>query len=210
MWAKVKADQVIEIFSGAKAVTDNNGTQHPASIFSNWSKAELANIGFYPVTLATPADNRFYRNGAASYSFSNGVVTETMSSTAHEIADVTVTDEEGNVVNDSEGNPTIQTGLISQYKMDIDKRAYDLLQPSDWMVVREMEAGVSVPDAWSTYRAGVRTKAAEMKTAVSAVTSVGALKDLHVVYTQVTAEDNTVSTTIASGILYNFGEPPTE
>ena len=53
-------------------------------------------------------------------------------------------------------------------------------------------------------------KAAEMKTAVSAVTSVGALKDLHIVYTQVTAEDNTVSTTIASGILYNFGEPPTE
>jgi hypothetical protein len=158
MWAKVKADQVIEIFSGAKAVTDNNGTQHPASIFSNWSKAELANIGFYPVTQATPADN--------------------------------------------EGNPTIQTGLISQYKMDIDKRAYDLLQPSDWMVVREMEAGVSVPDAWSTYRAGVRTKAAEMKTAVSAVTSVGALKDLHIVYD----EDNS----IASGILYNFGEPPTE
>ena len=202
MWAKVKADQVIEIFSGAKAVTDNNGTQHPASIFSNWSKAELANIGFYPVTQATPADNRFYRNGAASYSFSNGVVTETISSTAHEIADVTVTDEEG--------NPTIQTGLISQYKMDIDKRAYDLLQPSDWMVVREMETGVSVPDAWSTYRAGVRTKAAEMKTAVSAVTSVGGLKDLHIVYAQVTAEDNTVSTTIASGILYNFGEPPTE
>jgi len=73
-----------------------------------------------------------------------------------------------------------------------------------------MESGVSVPDAWSTYRTSVRTKAAEMKTAVSAVTSVGELKDLHVVYTQVTAEDNTVSTTIASGILYNFGEPPTE
>ena len=86
--------------------------------------------------------------------------------------------------------------------MDIDNRAYDLLQPSDWMVVREMETGVSVPDAWSTYRAGVRTKAAEMKTAVSAVTSVGALKDLHIVYN----EDNS----IASGILYNFGEPPTE
>ena len=86
--------------------------------------------------------------------------------------------------------------------MDIDKRAYDLLQPSDWMVGREMEAGVSVPDAWATYRAGVRTKAAEMKTAVSAVTAGGALKDVHIVED----EDNS----IASGILYNFGEPPTE
>ena len=179
MWAKVKADQVIEVFNGAKAVTDNNGIQHPASIFSNWSKEKLASIGYYPVTHATRNDSRFYKSGAASYSFSNGVVTETISSTAHDI-----------------------NNLITQYKMDIDKRAYDSLQPSDWMVVREMETGVSVPDAWSTYRAGVRTKAEEMKTAVSAVTSVGALKDLHIVYDE--------DSSIASGILYNFGEPPTE
>jgi len=125
-----------------------------------------------------------------------------MSLTPHEIADVTVTDENGKVVNDEEGNPTIQTGLITQYKMDIDKRAYDLLQPSDWMAVRQYETGVSMTDDWKTYRAGVRTKAAEMKTAVSAVTSVGALKDLHVVYDE--------NNSIASGILYNFGEPPTE
>ena len=94
------------------------------------------------------------------------------------------------------------TGLITQYKMDIDNQAYNMLQPSDWMVVREMETSVAVPSEWSTYRAGVRTKAAEMKTAVSAVTSVGALKDLHVVYDT----DNS----IASGILYNFGKPPSE
>ena len=202
MWAKVKADQVIEIFSGAKAVTDNNGTQHPASIFSNWSKEKLASIGYYPVTQATPSDNRFYKNGAASYSFSNGVVTETISSTAHELADVTVTDSDNKVMKNLDGTTMMTTGLITQYKMDIDNQAYNLLQPSDWMAVRQYETGVSITDDWKTYRAGVRTKAAEMKTAVSAVTSVGALKDLHVVYD----EDNS----IASGILYNFGEPPSE
>ena len=63
MWAKVKADQVIEVFNGAKAITDSNGVQHPSSIFSNWSKDELKNIGIYPVNKATPADNRFYRGG---------------------------------------------------------------------------------------------------------------------------------------------------
>mgnify|MGYP003313061206 CR=1 FL=1 len=62
MWAKVKADQVIEVFNGAKAITDDNGIQHPASIFSNWSKEKLASIGYYPVTQATPSDNRFYKN----------------------------------------------------------------------------------------------------------------------------------------------------
>ena len=202
MWAKVKADQVIEVFNSAKAITDSNGVQHPSSIFSNWSKDELKNIGIYPVNQATPADNRFYRNGAASYSFSNGVVTETISSTAHELADVTVTDTDNKVMKNLDGTTMMTTGLITQYKMDIDNQAYNLLQPSDWMAVRQYETGVSITDDWKTYRAGVRTKAAEMKTAVSAVTSVGALKDLHVVYD----EDNS----IASGILYNFGEPPTE
>ena len=202
MWAKVKADQVIEVFSGAKAITDSNGVQHPSSIFSNWSKDELKNIGIYAVSMATPPDNRFYKGGTPSYSFSNGKVIETINKTAHELADVTVTDADNKVMKNSNGTTMMTTGLITQYKMDIDNQAYNLLQPSDWMAVRQYETGVSITDDWKTYRAGVRTKAAEMKTAVSAVTSVGALKDLHVVYDE--------NNSIASGILYNFGEPPSE
>ena len=202
MWAKVKADQVIEVFNGAKAITDSNGVQHPSSIFSNWSKDELKNIGIYAVSMATPPDNRFYKGGTPSYSFSKDKVIETINTTSHELADVTVTDSDNKVMKNLDGTTMMTTGLITQYKMDIDNRAYNMLQPSDWMAVRQYEAGVSITDDWKTYRAGVRTKAAEMKTAVSAVTSVGALKDLHVVYDT----DNS----IASGILYNFGEPPSE
>ena len=208
MWALVKADQVIEVFGSAKAMTIN-GVQHPASIFNNWTKEELQTLGIYPVTQASPADIRFYKNGAASYSFSNGVVTETISSTSHKIADVTVTDEDGVVLKNKDGTTRFTKGLITKYKEDIDNRAYNELQSSDWMAVRQYETGVSITDAWKTYRADVRTKATEMKTAVSAVTSVGALKDLHVVYVPVTATDGTVTTTIGSGILYNFGEAPT-
>ncbi len=208
MWALVKADQVIEVFGSAKAMTIN-GVQHPASIFNNWTKGELQTLGIYPVTQASPADNRFYKNGASSYSYSDGVVTETINSTPHKIADVTVTDEDGVVLKNRDGTTMISKGLITQYKENIDNRAYNELQSSDWMAVRQYETGVSMTDAWKTYRADVRTKATEMKTAVSAVTSVGALKDLHVVYVPVTATDGTVTTTIGSGILYNFGEAPT-
>ena len=102
----------------------------------------------------------------------------------------------------SDGTTMMTTGLITQYKMDIDNQAYNILQPSDWMAVRQYETGVSITDDWKTYRAGVRTKAAEMKTAVSAVTSIGALQSLHIV--------RDADSSIASGILYNFGEPPTE
>ena len=202
MWAKVKADQVIEVFNGAKAITDSNGVQHPSSIFSNWSKDELKNIGIYAVSMATPPDSRFYKGGTPSYSFSKDKVIETINQTAHELADVTVTDEDNKVMKNSDGTTMITEGLITQYKMDIDNQAYNLLQPSDWMAVRQYETGVSITDDWKTYRAGVRTKAAEMKTAVSAVTSIGALQSLHIVYDE--------DSSIASGILYNFGEPPTE
>ena len=202
MWAKVKADQVIEVFNGAKAITDDNGVQHPSSIFSNWSKDELKNIGIYAVSMATPPDSRFYKGGTPSYSFSKDKVIETINKTARELADVTVTDADNKVIKNSDGTTMMTTGLITQYKMDIDNQAYNMLQPSDWMVVREMETSVAVPSEWSTYRAGVRTKAAEMKTAVSAVTSIGALQSLHIVHD--------ADSSIASGILYNFGEPPTE
>ena len=202
MWAKVKADQVIEVFNGAKAITDSNGVQHPSSIFSNWSKDELKNIGIYPVSMATPPDSRFYKGGTPSYSFSKDKVIETINQTAHELADVTVTDSDNKVMKNSDGTTMMTTGLITQYKMDIDNQAYNILQPSDWMAVRQYETGVSITDDWKTYRAGVRTKAAEMKTAVSAVTSIGALQSLHIV--------RDADSSIASGILYNFGEPPTE
>ena len=202
MWAKVKADQVIEVFNGAKAITDSNGVQHPSSIFSNWSKDELKNIGIYAVSMATPPDSRFYKGGTPSYSLSKDKVIETINQTAHELADVTVTDSDNKVMKNSDGTTMMTTGLITQYKMDIDNQAYNLLQPSDWMAVRQYETSVSMTDDWKTYRAGVRTKAAEMKTAVSAVTSIGALQSLHIVYDE--------DSSIASGILYNFGEPPTE
>ena len=202
MWAKVKADQVIEVFNGAKAITDSNGVQHPSSIFSNWSKDELKNIGIYAVSMATPPDSRFYKGGTPSYSFSKDKVIETINQTAHELADVTVTDSDNKVMKNSDGTTMMTTGLITQYKMDIDNQAYNILQPSDWMAVRQYETSVSMTDDWKTYRAGVRTKAAEMKTAVSAVTSIGALQSLHIV--------RDADSSIASGILYNFGEPPTE
>jgi len=125
------------------------------------------------------------------------------------MADVTVTDSDGVDFRNSDGTTMITKGLITKYKEDIDNRAYNALQSSDWMAVRQYETGVSITDDWKTYRTGVRTKANEMKAAVSATTSIGALKDLHVVSVPVTATDGTVTTTIGSGILYNFGEAPT-
>ena len=41
----------------------------------------------------------------------------------------------------------------------VQSKAYSLLLPTDWMVIREIETNVSVPDEITTYRAAVRAEA---------------------------------------------------
>lgn len=56
--------------------------------------------------------------------------------------------------------------------------AYSLLFPSDWMVVRNQETGWPVPEDWTTYRAAVRSTAAQAKTDIEATADVDALAAL--------------------------------
>jgi hypothetical protein len=52
------------------------------------------------------------------------------------------------------------TGLVND-------RAYALLQPSDWYVVRQSETGKAIPEEWNTWRATVRDAAKAKRTVVS-------------------------------------------
>ena len=55
---------------------------------------------------------------------------------------------------------------------EVDRNCNDILTPTDWMTVRQVETGVTIPDDWKTWRASVRTQAAAMKTAINAVTTI--------------------------------------
>lgn len=54
--------------------------------------------------------------------------------------------------------------------------AYSLLQPTDWVVVREMETGAAVSEEITTYRAAVRTTSAEKVTMIEASDSIDDLQ----------------------------------
>ena len=51
-------------------------------------------------------------------------------------------------------------------------RAYEFLQPTDWVVVRETETGVAASEEITTYRAAVRTTSAEKVTMIEASDSI--------------------------------------
>lgn len=70
------------------------------------------------------------------------------------------------------GVPKDLVDLKKSWVQQIDNQAYTMLLPSDWMVVRKAEGGADVPTEWSTYRAAIRSKAAEIKTALNGATDI--------------------------------------
>ena len=197
-WAIVKNNQVIEIFNGAKAVTIN-GIQYPSSIFSAWTKADLKNIGIYPTQITSTLDNRTHvGTGGVTYTINTDYVAVHYAKKAHVLEDVSVT---------TDGVSILTKGLKTRLLEQVDDNANKILTPTDWMTVRQLEAGVTIADDWKTWRASIRTQAKAMKTAISAVTTITDLPGLYVTYS--TASDGTM-TSVASGHLWHWPANPDE
>lgn len=57
----------------------------------------------------------------------------------------------------------------------VSSAAYDLLLPSDWMVVRESETGILAPQEWKDWRAAIRAEAEAKRASIASAKS---LKEL--------------------------------
>lgn len=64
----------------------------------------------------------------------------------------------------------------------IKREAYDLLAPFDWYVIRQQEAGESIPLAVANYRAAVRMAADQAEHVVTAMTDTVAILDYTVAW----------------------------
>ena len=74
--------------------------------------------------------------------------------------------------------PKDLAGLKATLTSEVNKQAYSLLAPSDWLVTRAVEQGGSVPAAWATWRQEIRTQAQTQAAAIAAVTTVESLEAL--------------------------------
>ena len=59
---------------------------------------------------------------------------------------------------------SVKTWAISQ----VNSTAYSILFPTDWMVVKAFETSTPVPHSWNTWRASIRTTAANAVSAIEA------------------------------------------
>ncbi len=159
MWALVESGSVSKTFTRPKQITLGD-IQYPSNIFTLWTSSELEAIGIYEVVIDNTnyKDPKYYINTDQSFAFGSGRVTATYgTATAIDL-----------------------DNLKTSHCKAIDSQAYGLLQPNDWMVVRNAESSKAIPSDWLDYRVAVRTAASSMKTKINAVANVDALAALYV------------------------------
>ena len=186
MFAIVESGSITSMPKGNKGITIGDN-QYPASIYTLWSESERNAIGIYTIEIdeTNKKDNQWYINTNITYAYdssANKVKGTYGTATAKAHADTTYTNTDksngdiptGKDVGDvkDEGLKTI---LIRQVKQEAEK----ILNETDWYVTRKSEKSTAIPSAITTHRDAVRTKQAEMETAITNAADTPALETLY-------------------------------
>jgi hypothetical protein len=181
MWAQVKDGSVEKIIAHPKSMVDENGVQHPRSIFSMWTKEEKIAIGIYDVIMAPTYDNKYYISHDPTYAVVGDNVVQSIEKAGdHELEDKHSTDEESKKMFDLDGKPIINFGLKSKAIDTVKSQQASMLSLTDWAIIRKSDNGTEIPDNIQTYRDAVRVKAEEMEEAITKATTMEAFKKLSI------------------------------
>jgi hypothetical protein len=176
MWALVENNAVTRVYTRPVNLEIESGN-YPRSIFTTYTTEQLEAIGIYEVVIDNTnyQDEKFYINTNQSFDFVDGVVTASYGVATPQVLDnvlFTAQDETDGLGMEGEIK---KYGLRQHYINNINTNAGNILQPTDWMVIREAEGGTAVPSEITTQRAAVRTKANEMCTAIENAADLDAL-----------------------------------
>ena len=180
MFALVEDGSITKMLSGNRGITLGSN-QYPKAIFTLWTKDEREAIGIYEVVWNTSKrkDEEWYINTDVSYAFAGGKVTAAYGdATAKAHADTLFTaDDEDNGLG-TEGEVKVK-GLKTKKIANIKVQAAGILAKTDWYIVRKADANTAIPSAITNHRAAVRTKCAEMETAITNASDTPALETLY-------------------------------
>ena len=94
------------------------------------------------------------------------------------LTDINEVDEDGNALKDADGNQIVTPGLKTTWVAQTKRTANDKLSVHDWYVVRNAEKSTAIPSSITTYRDAVRTKCAEIETALNNAANLAAFMAL--------------------------------
>ena len=184
-YAYVKADQVVKILNTSQPFTDPaTEIQHSSNIFSLWTDEEKAKIGLYPVQQSGMVDNNFYTQSATTYNFDKekNIVYEVIESKEKNINDVNEVDADGKPLLDDKGKQVVTKGLKSIWIETTKKTAYNLLLPTDWYIIRNVEDNTqAIPSDVVSFRKNVKTACTTIETAINNCDTLEKIKTLFIV-----------------------------
>jgi|TARA_E500000318_G_scaffold111784_2_gene131736 hypothetical protein len=149
---------------------DDNGNQH-SKVWMRYSDSQKATFSIVwedPPASEAPFDNRFYWGRQ-----SDGTLIP------KSLTDVNEVDEDGNAVNDSDGNQIVTPGLKTVWVEKTKQQANSLLENTDWYVTRKSEKSTAIPSTISTYRDAVRTQCAAIETSINDASDLAAFMALY-------------------------------
>jgi len=192
MWGLVESGSITKIINSPRAMVIGD-VQYSRNIFSfRWTKSEREAIGIYEVEFdnTNKKDEQWYINTNQSFAFAGGKITASYgSATAKAHADTLFTAQDETDGKGTEGDVKVE-GLKTRLIRTVKSQAAGILQDTDWYITRKADAGTAVPSSITTHRAAVRTKAAEMETAITNASDTPALETL---YTYTEQEDGSVT-----------------
>ena len=189
MYALVTDGSIAKYLSGNRRIQIGD-IKYARDIYSKWTEAERNAIGIFEVIQnnAKKKDEEYYTNTNQTFTYDAdaGTVTATYGdATAKAHADTLFTsDDEDNGLG-TEGEVKVE-GLKTKKIRTVKAQAAQILQNTDWYIVRKADAGTAVPSAITTFRAAVRTKGAEMETLITNASNTPAIETL---YTHVNTAD---------------------
>ena len=180
MWGLVESGSITKFINNPKGLVIGD-VRYSRKIFELWSKSELEAIGIYEVEFdnTNKKDDQWYINTNQSFAFAGGKITASYgSATAKKHADTLFTAQDETDGLGTEGEVKTR-GLKYNLIQQIKKEAAGILQDTDWYIVRKADAGTAVPSSITNHRAAVRTKCAEMETAITNAADTPALETLY-------------------------------
>ena len=142
--------------------TSSDNVVHPSN-WGIWSDDYKKSVGLtFEKEVDNSFDDRFY--------WSKG--------NAKSLTDKKEVDEDKKPLLDEDGNQIITIGLKNQYLETSKNTANNLLQETDWYVIRKAERDVDIPDNVKTYRTAILTQLGKIETAISAAKTLTAFKKL--------------------------------
>ena len=184
MFAVVESGSITSMPKGNKGVKIGDYNYPPAA-FTLWTEAERNAVGIYTVEIdeTNKKDDEWYINTNITYAFGSGKVTGTYgTATAKAHADIKWTQSEidaGKAPAGADTNTVKAEGLKTQLISKVKGDAEGILNETDWYIVRKADTSEAVPTNIATHRAAVRTKQAEMETAITNAADTAALETLY-------------------------------